>query len=297
MQDHDFITKNLHDAQLLGLIVMNGDVASLTDLGKQYINAATQDKEKIIQTSILKTKIIRRTLMFIESCNGLVTKKQIRIFLNTITGVSDYSETNGITNRVLDWLNRTSLVSISKNTIRLDIHMDKDFFPLEFSDLNEPLFINHYQDDIYQTLINRIWKDSNDIAEIQSERRDMIHTELIRLLSKQLIQLGRIPRCNQFIDLAVHINGADFIFEAKTVKTQNIVEQINQGVNQLLEYRYIQALPEIKLVLVIGKPLPKDLNWMLDYLETDRQIYLLWDGDSKLHGSDKGRRDLPFLIS
>ncbi len=36
-------------------------------------------------------------------------------------------------------------------------------------------------------------------------------------------------------------------------------------------------------------------NWMLDYLENDRDILTIWDGDDNLYGTNKAIDLLPFL--
>lgn len=68
-------------------------------------------------------------------------------------------------------------------------------------------------------------------------------------------------------------------------------------ISQLYEYRYIQAVPEAKLVLVIEKPLTAALTWMQDYLVEDRDILLVWDGtDDRLFCPSSTRETLNFLL-
>ena len=81
----------------------------------------------------------------------------------------------------------------------------------------------------------------------------------------------------------------------KSVNNKNFKGQIRKGLSQLYEYRYLQNKLDAKLILVIEKPLNSDLLWMIDYMENDRNIYLIWDGNNKLFGTDKAKKDLSFL--
>jgi len=65
--------------------------------------------------------------------------------------------------------------------------------------------------------------------------------------------------------------------------------------SQLYEYRYLQNKAGAKLVLVLEKPLPRKEQWMIDYLENDREINVIWDGDGQLHGTDFAQKALKFL--
>ncbi len=64
--------------------------------------------------------------------------------------------------------------------------------------------------------------------------------------------------------------------------------------SQLYEYRYWQNLPDAKLILVIEKALPPNNSWMSGYLETDRDVSLIWDGDNNLYGNEESKDQLNF---
>ncbi len=70
---------------------------------------------------------------------------------------------------------------------------------------------------------------------------------------------------------------------------------IDDTMHNLYEYRYLQNLPDANLVMVIERELPEQIRWMQDYLENDRGIYLVWDGNDQLYASDKTRNELAFL--
>lgn len=65
--------------------------------------------------------------------------------------------------------------------------------------------------------------------------------------------------------------------------------------SQLYEYRYLQNTPRAKLILVVENPLGANHSWMLDYMEVDREINLIWDGENRLYGTEKSKRELSFL--
>ena len=81
----------------------------------------------------------------------------------------------------------------------------------------------------------------------------------------------------------------------KSTTEANEKSQIRAGLSQLYEYRYLQNKPQAKLVLIIEKPLSRNERWRQEYLEQDREIHLIWDGDNTLYGSERSNIELPFL--
>ncbi len=108
-------------------------------------------------------------------------------------------------------------------------------------------------------------------------------------------QANAIPRNNQLIDIATRYDDKDFIFEVKSITSTNAKSQIRRGISQLYEYRYLQNLADAHLVLVIETLPPPDYEWMIEYLESDRNINVVWDGDDKLYGRKKTIQSLEFL--
>ena len=117
---------------------------------------------------------------------------------------------------------------------------------------------------------------------------------LVNLVAQRIRENGGVPKSNQLIDLAVRLD-REYIFEMKSTDNDNIRAQVRKGMSQLYEYRYLQNLPEANLILVLEKPLEANNSWMLEYLEIDRGINLVWDGNNELFGSEKTRTDLKFL--
>ncbi len=81
----------------------------------------------------------------------------------------------------------------------------------------------------------------------------------------------------------------------KSLTEGNAKSQIRSGLSQLYEYRYLQNLSEAKLVLVVENKLPAMLRWMIDYLESDRNVLTIWDGDDRLYGNKRTQTSLAFL--
>jgi hypothetical protein len=95
----------------------------------------------------------------------------------------------------------------------------------------------------------------------------------------------------------VLIYGTAFIFEIKSTNERNIRSQVRAGLSQLYEYRYLQRVPGARLVLVLERPLMSELSWMQEYLEIERGVNLVWDGEDELFASPKTRGQLRFLWS
>lgn len=81
----------------------------------------------------------------------------------------------------------------------------------------------------------------------------------------------------------------------KSTTETNARAQVRKGISELYEYRYLENTPDASLVLVVERPLNVVDSWMLEYLETDRDVLLVWDGEERLFGSDRASHALPFL--
>jgi len=129
---------------------------------------------------------------------------------------------------------------------------------------------------------------------VSLERAKSIHERLRSLLAERIKRFGFLPTYNRYIDLAVSINSQDFIIEVKS--SGKVHEQVRRGISQLHEYRYLQCLPNAKLVLLLEKPLTGRVEWLLDYLINDRGIYVIWDASNdRLFTTEEGEKNLPFM--
>ncbi|HEV2022842.1 MAG TPA: hypothetical protein VGQ94_09990 [Terriglobales bacterium] len=57
--------------------------------------------------------------------------------------------------------------------------------------------------------------------------------------------------------------------------------KVRKAISLLYEYRYLQDMPEAKLVVVIENPLPREKDWLVDYVVKDRRILIAWYGDGR----------------
>lgn len=124
---------------------------------------------------------------------------------------------------------------------------------------------------------------------------DKSHQKLVDFVADNIKKSGLTPKKVKFIDLVTKHNDITYFFIIKSFTDDNAGSQIRLGLNQLYEYRYLQNLPDAKLVLVIEKSLPEKNNWMTEYLEKDRDVFLIWDGDNNLFGTKHAKEKLSFL--
>jgi len=136
-----------------------------------------------------------------------------------------------------------------------------------------------------------------EISRAKLDRANAMHETLTGLVADRIRIASGVPKRNPLIDLAAEVAGQMFIFEIKTTPVKSFRSQVRRGISQLYEYRYLQNIPDAKLVLVTEHPLPSGLRWMRDYLTRDRDILFAWDGDSRtLHCSRNIRKPLAFLL-
>ncbi len=169
---------------------------------------------------------------------------------------------------------------------------------ITLNDIDKPVIPSTGNLQQYETVEQRV-SNAHEIITIYKnqallERANNAHRELVNLIADRIRIAGGIPKSNQFIDLAAILEH-DCIFEMKSTNETNVKSQIRKGISQLYEYRYLQNKPSANLVLVIEKPVIGDNSWMVDYIENDRNIQLVWDGNDQLYGTIEGGNKLGFL--
>ena len=87
---------------------------------------------------------------------------------------------------------------------------------------------------------------------------------------------------NQFVDAFTRLKNGPAIFEAKSVTDENELAQIRHGLSQLYEYRYRHNLKGATLWLVLSRK-PRE-GWVINYLESDRGVHILWLESGALAG-------------
>lgn len=82
------------------------------------------------------------------------------------------------------------------------------------------------------------------------------HEAIVAALAHNLASLGIIPYASRLVDLAIVRNGSALFFEAKSTDLGNLLNQVREGIGQLLEYRfaYRGSFVKIHLSLVISDP-------------------------------------------
>lgn len=289
-------------AEILGFIESVGkNHSALTDLGRNFLDAGLNLDNQILIDSVFSARIFQRIIPYFEiRKNNGVTKNEIIEFILDVSDITKDSMAPRRVSSVVSWLESLGIIYKSGDKYFLSTQKINQKVPiLEFTDISEPLLPKSNDMREYEAVDMRVKKARADIVIYQDsaamDRADNAHRRLVNLVADRIKNSGSIPRYNKFIDLATKHVDQDYIFEMKSITEDNAKSQIRTGLSQLYEYRYLQNLPNAKLVLVIEKPLPKKNNWLLEYLEKDRDISLIWDGNDNLFGSAKAKENLQFL--
>ncbi len=201
---------------------------------------------------------------------------------------------------VVSWLDSLGIIQRDGDRYFLARQLlNREINILEFRDVEEPIMPRSTDLHEYEIVKMRADKAGETIIsyarDASSDRADNAHRHLVNMVASRIKQADSIPRHNNLIDLATRYEEFDFIFEMKSITNRNAKDQIRKGVSQLYEYRFLQNLPDAKLILVIETLPPIEFEWMIDYLEADRNINVVWDGDDKLYGRKATVDRLSFL--
>lgn len=288
-------------SELIGLTYRSDkNISVLTPAGKSLLSSAPDNRNAILKRGIMSIPLFQRLIPYLESTlPGGCKREELETFIGSVTKTTQ-SMIERRVSTILAWLQYLDLITVDNSRIILRpasfgteiIEYHSDF---------EPLLPPSYELKEYENAQNRATKNQESLSYVvdtaKQERANNMHGRLVNLTADKLRKIGAIPRQNRFIDLAARIEKAPFIFEIKTTTETNIQSQIRRGISQLYEYRYMQAVPEAQLVLLIETPLPKSLNWMLDYLVKDRGIYIVWDGNGdELYCPNSIKDKVSFLL-
>lgn len=118
-----------------------------------------------------------------------------------------------------------------------------------------------------------------EVTRIKRQRSNLEHRVLISKMDELLRKKGAVPQENEHIDLFSHIPGdGKFLFEMKSVSSENLLSQTRKGLSQLYEYRYRYKSKvgyDVNLCLVYNKE-PNEIDWLENYLCDDRDIAVCW---------------------
>ena len=291
-------------AEIVGMITTsNRNQSILTPLGRSFVQNNSNLTDPALCQGVLNSRIFQRIILFLESKeNSGISKREFETFLNA---TADFGATTMAPRRistVISWLVDLGIIVVQHSRYILsNLTINQRLQNIEFDNSDEPLLPNPNHLNEYTTVQQRSSAAHDTIVSYRNsatlERADNAHRDLVTLTSERIRNVGALPKFNQLIDLATHIENTDYIFEMKSTTANNEKSQIRAGLSQLYEYRYIQYKPQAKLVLVIENPLSDKEQWRQNYLEQDRDVYLVWDGsnDNELCGNERTRNDLNFL--
>lgn len=289
-------------AEIIGLIsTPSRNHSVLTELGREFIRTGSTLNNPIFLQSVLSSRIFQRVIPYLELNSVLgVTKEEIVDFIISVADLGGDSMAPRRFSSVVAWLEELNVLERRGERFYLSaLVINNAVEILNFNNVDEPILPRTTSLQEYQTVEMRAAKAVETIVSYRdlaaTDRADNAHRRLVNLVATRIRATGSIPRYNQLIDLATRHHDEDFIFEMKSITQVNSKTQVRNGLSQLYEYKYLQNLPNSNLVLVIETPLPGETQWMVEYLENDRNVNLIWDGNDQLYGTAATREKLEFL--
>jgi len=285
-------------SELLGFIVNDWNHASITTKGALIVTNPIISNPTLI-SSVLNLNLYQKLIPYLELHPEGLTRTQIIEYLQLIS--IERIGPSMIPRRIstiLTWIRTLGIIEQIGDRYRIVDAIIPIIPLLDLNDIEQPILPSTGDLSEYESIEQRISNAREVIIvyknQARVDRAIRSHLELVNLVAQRIRTAGGIPKSNQYIDLATTLNN-DYIFEMKSTTEENVKTQVRKGISQLYEYRYFQNKPDATLVLVVERPLRGDCSWMLDYLENDRNIHLVWDGDSNLYGTDRTRNELNFL--
>lgn len=288
-------------AEIMGFITLVGrNHVALTALGQTLIDTGASIQNPIFLEGVLGARIFQRIIPFLELHPEGATADELESFLMEVAdlGSEDVAHRRVLT--IKGWLSELGIATLQGNRYVLATnHINQTVNALRFDDVTEPILPRATNLQEYQEVEMRAANARQAIVtyrnQAANDRADNAHRTLVNIVSNRIKASGAIPKYNQIIDLATRQNDLDFIFEMKSITAANCKQQLRRGLSQLYEYKYLQNLPDSNLVLVIETSPPADTRWMIDYLERDRDISVIWDGDGNLYGTPTTIEKINFL--
>lgn len=273
--------------------------SSLAELGREYVNASHPVKHEIFVRATLSNPLFQRLLPFLEGKGSVgASRPELERFLAQVATLGAKSMVERRVSSYIGWLIKLGLATTVKGQLILD-RLPSAVPLIRYESDAEPVFPNRYELKEYQEQAKRVATKRETINyyvdQAAHERAAIGHEKLVNLVAERLRQRGALPKANRYIDLSARWGKCDFLFEMKSTTDENPHVQVRRGLSQLYEYRYVQNVPEAKLVLVIENPLPHRLRWIENYLTGDRGVFLVWDGNGQLSSSPETRRRMTFL--
>lgn len=286
-------------AEILGFITNHRNNAQITQKGRDLVNDARLTNP-IILSSVLNLNLYQKLIPYLELHPQGLTRQEVITYLQSI---SDPRMGQTMIPRriatIISWIRSLGIIRISNDRYVLNREVLSELPVFSINDITQPILPSSGDLIEYNAIENRVAAAGDMITiykdQARLDRANQAHTDLVNLVAARIREAGSIPKSNQFIDLATARDEGDYIFEMKSITNTNIASQVRRGISQLYEYRYIQNKTNANLILVIESPLQGRFSWMEQYLENDRDIYLVWDGDGQLHARPQTREALRFL--
>lgn len=286
-------------AEMLGFVTNRRNNAILTVKGQELLKNPVLSNPLFI-SSVLNLQVYQKLLPYLELYPNGLSRQEIQDYLQSIADPNmGPSMIPRRISTIIAW--PKTLGFLRQNTVGRFVIVNKlnnELPVFEIHDIDQPILPATGNLSEYLEIEQRASKAKKEITYFKDqnklERATNAHISLVNLVAYKIRKKGRIPKSNQLIDLAVRFD-FDYLFEMKSTNNSNVRSQIRKGMSQLYEYRYLQSKPNAKLVLVVEMPLGVDHSWMIEYMEIDRNINLVWDGNNELFGSDRAKKELDFL--
>jgi len=112
------------------------------------------------------------------------------------------------------------------------------------------------------------------------------HAGILAKLVEFLASHGHEVECDKHIDAYCRLRLGPAIFEAKSVRAENELSQVRAALSQLYEYRFRSGEKDASLWIALSGP--PEQTWLIDYLENDRSIHLIWLENGEFTGPSVG---------
>jgi hypothetical protein len=272
-------------SELLGLTIKSGlNYSELTVKGREYLQASRQDKLIILQEAIVKNPFFG---LIVEELKQRIHDGINYDELKNIIKGESATTTEGMLDRrthtVINWLKYSNIMNERRGAFYLNESFSGPAVVEIIEDPTRQILMPSRKLRIFSSMEGgagdeeQMRKTINYLVDQgKTEKANLVHKRLVYQMAGKIKRAGGEPKTSDSVDLATIIGENKYIFEMKSITAENAHGQIRKAVSQLYEYRYLHDLPEAKLCIVIEKKLPRDKEWLLDYLIGDRRISICW---------------------
>jgi len=127
----------------------------------------------------------------------------------------------------------------------------------------------------------------SQVSRAKLDRANTDHQRTLAILTRTLEAQGFTIEHSRLVDAYTNLKSGPAIFEVKSIHARNELSQCRKALSQLYEYRYLHGVPDASLWLVLSSP--PYTEWIAGYLQTDRNIEVLWVTGDQVHGPSRDR--------